>query len=193
MIFAISGAQGQGKSTTLNALAERGYKVIPNKTARTILARYGKTLNEVYMDKDLTVKFHDTILNDHAEYCVQHSNSDGVAFIERSYADIFSYALSVLGPFNEYSDWLNDFYVRCRLLQTGFRGTYYLTGRVISPESDGVRSTNIHFSNNLDKLICNTLTDFAIYNSSDATIITNPDMLERVDAIAKDMEKYNAN
>lgn len=161
MLITVSGAQGQGKSTVLSALSERGHLIVPNKTARSILADWGKTLEEVYSDKPLTVDFHEAILERHAAMCKPYKDSSEVAFIERSYADIFSYALAVLGPFNTYSAWLNDFYARCAKQQGDFAAVIYLAGREYVPEADGVRSTNIHFSELVDASIKKYLKQFS--------------------------------
>lgn len=161
MLITVSGAQGQGKSTVLAALVERGHLIVPNKTARDILADWGKTLEEVYSDKPLTVDFHEAILERHASMCRPYKDGNRVAFIERSYADIFSYALAVLGPFNTYSAWLNDFYYRCARQQSDFAAVIYLTGREYVPEADGVRSTNIHFTELVDTSIKKYLKRFS--------------------------------
>lgn len=190
MIFAVSGSQGQGKSTTLKHLEDRGYNVLPNKTARTILQEYGMTLNEVYLDKQLTVKFHNSIIEQHAMYCQPYINTTDIVFIERSYADIFSYALSILGPFNEYSDWLDAFYIQCRTLQDTIKATYYLTGRQIAPQADGVRSTNRHFAANLDSLILKTANDFSYYNIKRTVTVSCTEPLERVSMICEDINLY---
>lgn len=161
MIISISGAQGQGKSTILASLKENGYSVIENKTARSVLADWNLTLDQVYNDKPLAVKFHDEIITRHNEYCMDNYNSKDVMFIERSYADIFSYALAIIGPHNEYSEWLNSFHDKCQDYQSKMSGIMYLSGRTYIPEADGVRSTNQHFSTMIDSSIKKYLKDFA--------------------------------
>lgn len=160
MIITLSGSQGQGKSTVLNSLENSGYGVIPNKTARSILTEWGKSLEEVYSDKPLTVTFHEEIIKRHEELCSPHYTTEDLMFIERSYADIFSYALAVLGPFNQYSEWLNEFYEKCCKLQSHFSAALYLTGRDYTPQADGVRSTNIHFARAIDTSIQKHLKEF---------------------------------
>lgn len=179
MLITVSGAQGQGKSTVLSALAERGHLIVPNKTARGILADWSTTLEQVYSDKLLAVKFHETILERHAQMCKQYKESSDVAFIERSYADIFSYALAVLGPFNTYSAWLNDFYFRCARQQSDFSAVIYLTGRDYIPEEDGVRSTNIHFTEAVDSSIKKYLKKFSDTTLTHRVFEVSSDSTER--------------
>lgn len=191
MIITLSGSQGQGKSTVLSALEQNGFGVVPNKTARTILSDWGKTLNEVYLDKPLTVTFHEEIIKRHEELCKPHYRSDDIMFIERSYADIFSYALAVLGPFNEYSNWLNEFYEKCSDLQSHFSAALYLTGRDYTPQADGVRSTNIHFAKAIDASIQKHLKDFRDRTHTHKMfVIDTPDHEERLIQIADIMRIY---
>lgn len=164
MIISVCGSQGQGKSTTLEALEKKGFSIVKNKTARSILSDWNITLEQVYSDKDLCVKFHELIINRHSSMCEQYKSSNEIFFIERSYADIFSYALAILGPFNSYSKWLDDFYEQCKEKQAEFSGIVYLTGREYVPESDGVRSTNLHFGRVIDSSIERYLKEFSHRN-----------------------------
>lgn len=161
MLISVCGSQGQGKTTVLSSLQDYGYKTIQNKTARSILSEWGVKLEEVYSDKELSVKFHETILERHNETCSPYYKSDELCFIERSFADIFTYALCVLGPFNQYDKWLSEFYYRCSEEQSKYAAVFYLTGRTYVPENDGVRSTNIHFSRMVDVAIKKYLNDFS--------------------------------
>lgn len=162
MIISICGSQGQGKSTILQKLQDSNHLVIKNKTARGILESWGTTLEEVYSDKNMCVKFHDEILYRHAQLCNEYKKLNEIYFIERSYADIFSYALAVLGPFNVYASWLNEFYEKCKRQQQDFAAVIYLTGRKYTPEHDGVRSVNMHFNEMIDASLKKYLTDFAM-------------------------------
>ncbi len=189
MIITLSGSQGQGKSTVLASLEAAGYGVIPNKTARSILSDWGKTLEEVYSDKPLTVAFHEEIIKRHDELCSRYYSSNDVMFIERSYADIFSYALAVLGPYNQYSQWLNEFYDKCSQLQSKFSAAIYLTGRDYTPEVDGVRSVNVHFTRAIDLSIQRYLKEFRDATQTHKVLVVNtPDhdkRVEEIDAIIK--------
>lgn len=161
-VVAISGAQGQGKSTILAALEAEGYQTIPNKTSRTILSEWGMSLNEVNKYAPLTKIFQEEILARHSEYMAPYIESHHTFFIERSFADIFTYCLFQLGPYNEYNEWVKDYYIRCQEQQQKLLGVIYLSGRTYTPEEDGVRSTNPFFSAAVDKLIYHHLTTFDI-------------------------------
>jgi hypothetical protein len=191
MIISISGAQGQGKSTILSSVKELGYDVIENKTARSILSDWGMTLDQVYLDKPLCVKFHDEILNRHDTYCAPFYDSKSISFIERSFADIFSYALAVLGPHNQYSNWLNEFYDQCLEKQTKMSGVMYLSGRIYTPEEDGVRSVNKHFMENIDNSIKKYLKEFSTVSGSHMVYDVNyADHKCRMAIIKSILERY---
>lgn len=150
MIISMSGSQGQGKTTVLNSMIEKGYKVVEQKTSRSILNEWGYTLNEVNKYAPLTKQFQEEIIERHFRSIAPHVDSDEVVFIERSFADIFGYALFALGSFNEYSTWLDEYYERCLAYQDKLSHVLYLTGREITPEEDGCRSTNKHFARAVD-------------------------------------------
>ncbi len=61
-IIAVSGGSGSGKSTTLKSLESMGYGVIHIKTARSVLTDWHLTLQEVYADVELTMKFQDELI-----------------------------------------------------------------------------------------------------------------------------------
>jgi len=157
MIFSISGPQGQGKTTVLNTLKDRGYKVAEQKTSRSILSEWGMTLNEVNKYAPLTKKFQEEIIERHFASVQPHIDSDEVVLIERSFADIFNYATFAIGSFNEYSEWMDRYWERCCEYQSKFACVFYLTGRAITPEDDGVRSANKHFARAVDVVIRNNL------------------------------------
>jgi len=62
MLVAISGAQGSGKSTVIHELEKAGHPVVTRKTSRSLLSDWGKTLDQVFSDTDLTVQFQDELL-----------------------------------------------------------------------------------------------------------------------------------
>ena len=62
MIFAIAGSQGCGKSTVLEELKNREFKVVERKTARSILTDWDVTLDEVNASLDLKMKFQEELL-----------------------------------------------------------------------------------------------------------------------------------
>lgn len=188
MIISVCGSQGQGKSTVLQRLQDSNYSVVKNKTARSILEAWGVSLEEIYSDKTMCVKFHEEILYRHSILCKDYKESDEIHFIERSYADIFSYALAVLGPFNTYSTWLNQFYEKCKSQQQDFAAIIYLTGRQYTPEHDGVRSTNAHFGEMIDYSIQKYLKYFTI--DKIVFSIDSPSLEERFQQIVKISQTY---
>lgn len=182
MIIAISGSQGQGKSTVLKKLEEDGYDVLPNKTSRTILSEWGLTLNEVNKYAPLTKKFQEEILKRHFDYIKGFIASKNICFVERSFADIFTYCMFQLGSFNEYSDWINDYYLRCQSAQAAYGAVIYLSGRTYIPESDGVRSINPHFTIAVDNLIKLHLNSFECPTTK-LIEISEPSLEKRIELI----------
>lgn len=155
-VVTISGSQGQGKSTVLNTIATMGYSVVERKTSRSILADWGFTLNEVNRYPPLTRHFQDEVLRRHVESIKPLLDTDTVHFMERSFADIFTYALMAIGSFNEYNDFMEDYWHRCVEAQGLFTSVFHLTGRTFVPQEDGVRSTSRFFGATVDReiLLC---------------------------------------
>lgn len=195
MLVGISGSQGQGKSTVCDSLSQRGFKVIPNKTSRSILSDWGYTLNEINSYQPLTVKFQDEILTRHIRTNKAASESDELYVSERTFADIFVYSLFVLGPFNAYSNWLDDYYYKCMEAQRMYSGIVYLTGRQYVPQNDGVRSINTHYTSAVDDLINKYLQDFSFncMESSPVWIVNHPDNEVRVNQICKLVDRWIIN
>lgn len=179
MLIGLSSSQGQGKSTVLSSLGEEGYDVISISTARTILSEWGVTLSDLEMDPNLRIKFQDRLIKDHytaleAALCVTPW------FVERTFADIFTYTLMSLGAFNEYSAWLDEYYEKCKEYQNIFDAVILLEGREASDvENDGVRSTNEHFVKVVNNRINYYVYDMA--KSEDSIIhIKTPDHAQRI-------------
>ena len=189
MLVSISGSQGQGKSTTIELLKEMGVKVIDNKTSRSILADWGFTLNEVNKYPPLVKKFQEEILERHYRTNLEASNSNEWYVTERSFADIFTYCMFALGSYNEYTDWMDEYYIRCKEYQKIFNITCYLTGRIFTPEDDGVRSVNKHYNKSVDLLIYNYLNEFST-NKNPIVEIAVPGKTERAELIIEGIKKY---
>lgn len=153
MILALSGAQGQGKTTLLKTLETKGYNVEYNTNARNTLIEMGMTLTEVYSNPESAKEFQDRILVGQEQIDNRLNKLDGVIITERSYADIFTYALFALGNLNTYDKWLSDYYDKCVALQCNYNHVVFLTGRIYTPEDDGVRSTNTQFGNSVDLVL----------------------------------------
>ena len=152
-IATISGSQGQGKSTVLNTLASMNYSVVERKTARSLLEEWDMTLGEVNRHPPLTRYFQDEVLKRHSESMALLISDDKLHFMERSFADIFTYAVMALGSFNEYNNWMDEYYEQCIQAQAKFHSIYHLTGRTFVPQEDGVRSTNRFNSEIVDREI----------------------------------------
>jgi len=116
MLVAISGSQGAGKSTVLDKLKASGYNVIDRKSSRSILDEWDVTLQEVNGNRDLTLEFQDEIIKrkyiDELQYI--DTQYDEVWFTERTYADLFTYALISLGKDNVNSKWIDHYYDLCK-------------------------------------------------------------------------------
>jgi len=150
MLVAVSGSQSSGKSTILSNLRAAGYTTIDRKTSRSILADWNVTLQEVNSDFDLTIKFQQEIINRKFQDELVAKQKPGLYFTERTYADLFTYALITLGKENQYSDWLDKYYVQCMQMQQSYDLVYYLKAGHFIPEHDGVRGSSAHYSRMVD-------------------------------------------
>lgn len=150
MIFAVMGSQGSGKSTVLSELSKRGHNVVSRKASRSILEEWGVTLSRVNNDRDLITKFQDEILARKVADDMQYASSTEVWFTERTFADLFTYALISIGKDNEFSDWLNGYYKACEQAQDNYDAIFYLQGGLFAVEADGVRGANQHYAHMVD-------------------------------------------
>lgn len=150
MLYAISGAQGCGKSTLLTALEDQGYKVVSRKTSRSILKDWDMTLDEINADKELALKFQYEILTRKAQDEQEAIHSKEVWLTERTYMDLFVYALVNLGKHNEYSTWLDSYFDKCLENQQHYDGIFYIRSGLFNVVHDGVRGSNQHYSKMID-------------------------------------------
>ena len=181
MLIAISGSQGSGKSTTLNALKEKGYQTIERKTSRSILTEWDVTLQEVNDNPELTVKFQDEITKRKFADEEDAKNSDKIWFTERTHTDLFTYALVSLGKDNQHGDWLNKYHDTCKEFNKVYSKVFYLTAGHFTIEHDGVRGSNDHYS----KMVDLVMLDFTkeMVDNSVLKIINTPDLTQRVENI----------
>jgi len=149
-LIAISGSQGSGKSTILNEIKELGYTVIERKTSRSILSDWGVTLEEVNNDPDLTLKFQQEIIQRKYQDEFQSFSSKEVCFTERTYADLMTYFLIVLGKTNRFSNDINNYYKECIKLQQTYDKVFYLKAGHFVPVHDDTRGANVHYSRMAD-------------------------------------------
>lgn len=181
MLVAISGAQGSGKTTVLNELAKSGFNIIERKTARSVMTEQfpGKTLDDLYAEPVLTAQWQNAILERKSfdETFAIYSNE--LWFTERTYADLFTYAVMAIGKNNAWSDWLNEYYQRCWDNNKLYHGTFYLTSGHFNPVSDGVRGINKHYQAMIDQ----TLQRVSMQTITDLEFVKTRDIEERIKQI----------
>lgn len=183
MLASIAGSQGTGKSTLLAAMADL-YPQISRKTSRSILSDWGVTLSEVNNNRELTIKFQNEILKRKLEDEAAAVASDKWHLTERTYADLFTYALVAIGKDNEYSDFIDEYYLKCVEAQKTYGHVFYLTAGHFTPVNDGVRGANKHYSRMVDKVML----DYTTGMSSDLTTIDTADMEKRQDIVYNQLE-----
>lgn len=175
MLYSVAGSQGTGKSTLLAALQ---LPTIERKTSRSILSDWGVTLSEVNNNRDLTIRFQDEILKRKLDDEAEAAQSSSVYFTERTYADLFVYALVAIGKDNEYSNWLNAYYDKCVQAQSSYSNIFYLTGGHFQPVNDGVRAINQHYSFMVDAMMQSYTNK--MNQQSGLIVIDTPDINDRV-------------
>lgn len=182
MLIAVTGSQGCGKTTVLNELKARGHNTIERKTSRSILSEWGVTLYDVNNDHNLTVKFQDEIIKRKSLDERAARDSDDIWFTERSYADLFVYALVDLGRDNLHSDWIDQYYNTCLRLQQSYDMVYYLKAGHFTIQKDGVRGDNLYYS----RMVDNIMYDFTqqMTHPSVLSTIDTPSIEQRVSTIA---------
>lgn len=195
MIISLSGAQGTGKSSCLNSLRELGYKTVDVKTSRSILKEWNTTLHDVNKDHATTQRFQDEILRRHYDSIKDKIDSKEVYIQERSFADIFAYGINILGPFNEYNDYMSQYYIDCKQAQAAYKHVFYLSNRPSNTVlDDGVRSTGRHFCTMMDNVIKTFVDEFkpikdGTYNN--VTYIDTVNHDERMNGILRVIETIN--
>lgn len=183
MLCSVAGSQGTGKSTLLSAIP---FASIERKTSRSILSDWNVTLSQVNNDRELTVRFQDEILKRKIADERDAVASDAIVFTERTYADLFVYALVAIGKDNEYSDWLDDYYQRCIEAQRNYVHVFYLTGGHFTPVYDGVRGINKHYSFMVDSM----MQSYTRAMTPNVTLIDTPHMADRIDTIITTTKEF---
>ncbi|MGI0075891.1 MAG: AAA family ATPase [Nitrosopumilaceae archaeon] len=184
MLIPVSGVQGSGKTTVINTLSEQGfltpYKPSSKSIARTIMEDWGVTLAQINADKELQKKFQDE--NIQRKYKLElgfYGIPQRVYFVERSFADLFAYALIVLGMHNEDSKWLNEYYEKCMEYQQIYSHVFFLkVGYYIDLMHDGVRGSNMHYIHLVDMVTHDITKQITLGNR--ITTIDSPSMDQRV-------------
>lgn len=158
MIIAISGAQGAGKTTLINAVKDQlggNVKIMERKTARSVLNDWEITLDDVYADNKLMTHFQDELLvrKQQDELECMKNEKDTIWIVERTYADLFAYTTVYAGKQNPMSDWLDRYYKACRSAQATYDRVFYLNGGLFPIEDDGVRPKNKHYGEMVDMFL----------------------------------------
>lgn len=171
MLITLSGAQGSGKTTVLNNLKNLGFNIVERKTARSILSEWNTTLDAVYRDPALTQQFQEEVLIRKSTDEDEAVQSDQLWFTERSYSDLFTYTVLTIGRYNEYNQWVNDYFDRCRILQRKYIAVFYFMSGVFETENDGIRGINKHYV----KLVDSTLHEITTKISSTQSVSLYPE------------------
>lgn len=185
MIIAIAGSQGTGKSTLIQELSvQHNIPHITRKTSRSILTDWNVSLSEVNNSRELTIMFQEEILSRKIVDEDKAAKDDAVWLTERTYADLFTYAVVAVGKDNEYSDWLDDYYARCCAAQLSYDGMVYLTAGHFQPVHDGVRGTNVHYSRMVDMMMRDYTGRMWDQAQAPLIIMSTPHMIDRVNTVA---------
>lgn len=182
MLIAISGSQGSGKSTVLNELEQLGHNIISRKTSRSILSEWEVSLDQVNNNRELTLRFQDEIIARKYKDESYAITSDELWFTERTYADLFTYALVSLGKDNTNSEWLDGYYNSCKAYQQSYTKVFYLAGGAFDVEHDGVRGSNQHYSTMVD-LVMKKYTWLMNSNTKTQYNVTLADLNDRIEFI----------
>ena len=186
-LYAVSGAQGCGKSTTLGELEKLGFPVVSRKTSRSILAEWDTDLDTINNDPQLSMKFQREIIERKFLDEQQAIKDDNIWFTERTYMDLFVYALINLGKHNEHSVWLDAYYDRCLELQQSYAGVFYIKSGKFDVVHDGIRGSNQHYSRLVDLTLKDyTSTSMPTYYIHD---VATPDLDQRIIQIQKTVQR----
>lgn len=151
MLIALSGPQGSGKTTIVQKLHNIGYHTIQYQVARSILKDWNMTLDEVNSSVELTLKLQTEVIRRKYKTEKQAITDPNVWFTERSYIDIFGYAVIMISKSNAHSNWINDYYVECARYNTlSYSHVFYIRGGHFQAQEDGVRGINEHYNRMVD-------------------------------------------
>lgn len=195
MLYAVGGSQGCGKTTVLSGLQDNGFKVVNRKTSRSIQNDWGLTLEQINADKQLTMKFQHEILKRKIEDEAPYVHIDEPVFTERTHADLFTYAILVMGKEPSCSDFIDQYYADCTQAQQTYKRVFYLQGGLFPVEWDINRaSANKHYCGLADRTM-RYYTMEMLYNNREVgyetkfSVIGSKDRDERIRLI---MESVNA-
>lgn len=184
MLLAISGSQGSGKTMTIEELKKIGFEVVERKTSRSIQKDWGKDLDEINNDVELTKKFQDEIslrkFQDEMGASAAHPNN--VVLTERTFADLATYALLALGTDRTTNDWYNEYFKLCQTHQRIYDHVFYIKGGYFSVVADVNRANHNPYYCRASDIVMLDMTR-QMTPPSKLTIIDTPSLCDRVDII----------
>lgn len=194
MIVAISGSQGAGKTTLINALRSHygdRVKVLERKTARSILSEWDITLDDVYTDNNLMKRFQEALVSrkQQDELDCLKEDPNAIWIVERTYADLFAYTTVYAGKQNSMSDWLDNYYLACASGQAIYDYVFYLKGGLFPIHDDGVRPKNEHYGEMVDMFLKHK-TQEMLPSSTPFIEIKRADLSDRVTIVVNELS-YN--
>ena len=179
MLISIAGSQGSGKSTVLKALGNAGHNIVTRKTARSILEEWEVTLDIVNQDPDLKMAFQMELVDRKFKDEIEFAYAEELYFTERTFADLFTYALISFGQYNQYDDWIDTYYKTCKDACNNYTQVYYLEPCFShNIEDDGVRSVNGHYSRMVDVTMLDVT--HAMVHKDKLNLVEGADLDERV-------------
>jgi len=194
MLIAISGSQGCGKTTILRELKNRGYNVTERKTARSILNDWGVSLDVVNQNFDLKKAFQAELVKRKYADEIELSLSSDLYFTERSFADLFTYSLIAFGQYNEFDEWLDQYYDECREHTQNYDHIFYIQSKFSNNiERDGVRSTNQHYSRMIDTVMFDITEQMVEVDGSETGLSTiySTNLEDRIVEIVEYIDRFN--
>jgi predicted ATPase len=185
MIVSLCGAQNSGKTTLLNDMKTLGFNAIEKNHARDALTQWNTTLEEVYTDPNKTVLFQEHILREKIECERDFVDSEDLYLVDRSYIDLYVYALINLGRLNSFNGFINEYRVNCLEASKNHYATFYIFPHNNPIEKDGVRGVNKHYASMVNTVMYDECINF--YNNSNFLFfnIKDSDKLKRANILCE--------
>jgi Cdc6-like AAA superfamily ATPase len=182
MLIAVAGSQGSGKTTCLDEVHKHlpNSKKIIRKTSRSILDDWNVSLDEVNHDPDLSKRFQEEITA-RKRRDETGLTSSYIWLTERTHADLFTYTVINIGKHNRHSQWVQQYFEKCKRYQSQYDHVFYLMGGGFPIKDDGVRSINPSFGK-LSDISMKHFTE-EMTPSHKLTIVTEVNLDKRVNLI----------
>lgn len=140
MIIAVSGAQSTGKSTLLTEL-KKYYKVDTFQSARSVLSKMNKSLEEIKQSEDDIIEMQELIFSTKYDRDTELSQTNDLIFVERSFADLIAFSITWNTNSEKYNYWLKEQYLpKCIMAQKIYDRILFLPSGVFNHVDDGVRA-----------------------------------------------------